>query len=70
MLNKNIEKFPLGYAHKKVQRESATNLGQMDKKLWLLASILPMILAKYVDKNSTPWELLFLKKYPLKVLCT
>ena len=29
MLNKNIEKFPLGYAHKKVQRESATNLGQM-----------------------------------------
>ncbi|CAH3159220.1 unnamed protein product [Porites lobata] len=26
------------------------------KKLWLLASILLMILAKYVDKNSTPWE--------------
>ena len=63
-LNKDIEKFPLGYAHKKdrpivikdtdLQRESATNLGQTASKMWLLASILPMILAKYLDKNSTP----------------
>ena len=67
-LNKDIEKFPLGYAHKKdrpivikdtdLQRESATNLGQTASKMWLLASILPMILAKYVDKNSTPWQCL------------
>ena len=67
-LNKDIEKFPLGYAHKKdrpivikdtdLQRESATNLGQTASKMWLLASILPMILAKYLDKNSTPWQCL------------
>ena len=67
-LNKDIEKFPLGYAHKKdrpivikdtdLQRESATNLGQTASKMWLLASILPMILAKYVEKNSTPWQCL------------
>lgn len=68
MLNKDIEKFPLGYAHKKdrpilikdsdLQTESATNLEQTASKMWLLTSILPMILAKYVDKTGTAWKCL------------
>lgn len=68
MLNKDIEKFSLGYAHKKdrpilikdsdLQTESATNLEQTASKMWLLTSILPMILAKYVDKTGTAWKCL------------
>ena len=67
-LNNDVRKFPLGYAHCKdrpfviteadLPRESSTNLGQTASRMWVLATILPMILSKYVDRNSNHWRCL------------
>ena len=67
-INNDIRKFPLGYVHCKdrpfviteadLSRESSTNLGQTASRMWMLATILPMILSKYVDKDGDHWQCL------------
>lgn len=66
VLNSRIQGFPYGFSNiknkpavildKDLQLGSSTNLGQSACQMWLLSSVLPFILAEFVDIDTNRWE--------------
>lgn len=64
-LNNRIQQFHYGYSNTKnkpslfldrgLEKTASMNLGQSASQMWLLSTVLPLILAEFVDTSSDQW---------------
>lgn len=67
-LNNRIQQFCYGYSNSKnkpslilerdLEKTASTNLGQSASQMWLLSTVLPFILAEFVDTTTDHWRCL------------
>lgn len=67
-LNNRIQQFCYGYSNSKnrpslilerdLEKTASTNLGQSASQMWLLSTVLPFILAEFVDTTTDQWRCL------------
>ena len=65
-LNNRIQQFSYGYSNSKnkpsfilerdLEKKASTNLGQSASQMWLLSTVLPFILAEFVDTTTDQWK--------------
>lgn len=65
-LNNRIQQFSYGYSNSKnkpsfilerdLEKKASTNLGQSASQMWLLSTVLPFILAEFVDTTTDQWR--------------
>ena len=77
-LNKRIQQFHYGYSNSKnkpsfildrdLEKTASTNLGQSASQMWLLSTVLPFILAEFVDTTTDHWRC-FISVIEIMSLC-